>query len=241
MNRPARLAPLFVMVFATSLILATQATANIIASDRLVMASGDGTSSSGSSPQFDQDDFSGLGVFSSSAGISVDIPDVVGAADAIQNSFLSGSDISFYGSASTSGTVSASGAIGEFLSESSMSFQFEVGQTVDWWLSAAISATSFLGGSANVNLKILDSDNRTIFAMLVANSNSTFDVSGTFHPGVTYDMVVEVRSLTIVDDDYTTGGGEAIASFNMFIPEPGTGLLVSIGLAVLSMNRRHRV
>ncbi len=237
--RPLLLLQLALILLALILLaVVPSANANILLAERGVLADGFADSASEYQAVMDDDFVSGQGALQTSATAPIAISQVNGASDASQTSFLDGGHVDFLGSASTNATLTGQNAVGDFISESSLYFLFSVSQAVDWWLSGSIGATSVLGGDAFASIDFSEFGGGTIFSALADNETTAVDASGLLIPGVVYEMQVLLRSSTLVDSDFSSGSGSATASLTMMIPEPGSGLLVSLGLALLSFGRR---
>lgn len=169
------------------------------------------------------------------------IDQVSGDASSRQDSILLPSALEFTGAAVANGETEGVGANGEFASESSLYLTFRVVRELDIVMSGVARTTFASAGDASVFIALSERQGAVLFSVLVFDGRSEeIDHIATLSPDVDYDLLVEVRASVLVDERLVSGAASAELDLSIVTPEPGSGLLLGWGLALLVECERRR-
>ena len=175
------------------------------------------------------------GVFDRRALAASNETGVDGIARATQYSEVGTDRINFFGSTTVGAFASGPNTLGDHQSQSSLQLYLEFGSAQSYSIEGILSAASSSMGDSYSSFELREVGGATLYSAEVYYEGSQkIATSGILLPHVSYEVTILLRSAGSVNGRVNTISGEAGANILMTVPEPGTAVLLGLGLALLA-------
>ncbi len=192
-------------------------------------------------PTSEMDFSADLGSLDTVANAEAALSGVEGIARASQRSNVGATAIDFFGTTTIGGFAAGPERLGDYQAESSLYLMLEVDSPQTYSIEGLLSVASSATGDSFSSLEFWETGGDTLFSAEVSFEGSEeVSASGMLMPGVSYELLVLIRSAGSVNLDMPTVSGQAGANIVMLTtPEPGSATLLGVGLALLAGRPRR--
>ena len=174
------------------------------------------------------------------ASAEASLPGVEGIARASQISQVSSGSIDFWGTTTIGGFAASSETFGDHQAESSLHLFLDVEAQQSYSIEGLLSVASSAAGDSYASFQLWEVAGASLFSAEVSFEDSReIRTSVILMPGISYELLVLVRSAGTTNLETPSVSGQAGASVAMTaVPEPGSAMLMIVGLSLLGGRAR---